>query len=88
MESVGNLQLFAITEFKCALLIIKSVFLQHLPCDYKEKSMCVNYVIESNKNPTGRVGPTVSSFHTLHDYSSYNLPQWKKKFLTQGTIFI
>lgn len=62
MESLGNLQLFAITEFKCALLIIKSVFLQHLPCDYKEESMYVNYVIVSNKNPTGRVGIWSHSF--------------------------
>lgn len=62
-ESLGKLQMFTIIEIKCTLLIIKTQLLEH--CDSKEEYMCVNYAVESDKNPVDRIVPTDSSFHTL-----------------------
>lgn len=47
--------MFNIIEIKCDLLIIKALFLEHLPYADKEEQLYKNCAIEFNKSSAGRV---------------------------------
>lgn len=47
--------MFNIIEIKCDLLMIKALFLEHLPYADKEEQLSKNCATESDKNSVGRV---------------------------------
>lgn len=64
METLCKSEMFNIIEFKCDLLIIKTLFLEYLSFAYKEKYIYMNCVVESDKDPVGRVGIWSYTFPT------------------------
>lgn len=80
--------MFNIIEIKCDLLMIKALFLEHLPYADKEEQLSKNVLL----NPTRTLwagllsGSTMSSFLNLYLHIM-RFHAVKKKLLTQGSVF-